>query len=51
MPVSGEIIEFNEGLEADPEAVNKDAYGEGWIVKIKIKFYIDILISSSLLFY
>jgi glycine cleavage system H protein len=36
MPVSGEIIEFNEGLEANPEAVNKDAYGEGWMIKVKM---------------
>ncbi|MEN9978570.1 MAG: hypothetical protein RLZZ569_1195 [Bacteroidota bacterium] len=36
MPVSGEIIEFNEGLEADPEAVNKDAYGAGWMIKVKM---------------
>lgn len=36
MPVSGEILEFNEGLEANPEAVNKDAYGEGWMIKVKL---------------
>jgi len=36
MPVSGEILEFNEELEATPELVNKDPYGEGWIVKIKM---------------
>lgn len=36
MPVSGEIIEFNEKLEDTPELVNKDPYGEGWIVKIKM---------------
>ncbi|MEI6822251.1 MAG: glycine cleavage system protein GcvH [Bacteroidota bacterium] len=36
MPVSGEIMEFNEELEATPELVNKDPYGEGWIVKIKM---------------
>lgn len=36
MPVSGEIIEFNEGLEANPEAVNKDAYGDGWMIKVKL---------------
>jgi glycine cleavage system H protein len=36
MPISGEIMEFNEALEAQPEAVNNDAYGEGWMVKIKI---------------
>lgn len=36
MPVSGEILEFNEGLESNPEAVNKDAYGEGWMIKVKM---------------
>jgi glycine cleavage system H protein len=36
MPVSGEIIEFNEALEDSPETINKDPYGDGWIVKIKI---------------
>mgnify|MGYP001168752689 CR=1 FL=1 len=36
MPVSGEIIEFNAGLESDPEAVNKDAYGKGWMIKVKM---------------
>jgi glycine cleavage system H protein len=36
MPVSGEVLEFNTALEANPELINKDPYGEGWIVKIKI---------------
>ena len=36
LPVGGEILEFNEILEGEPELVNKDPYGEGWIVKIKI---------------
>jgi glycine cleavage system H protein len=36
MPVSGEIIEFNEELEASPELVNSDPYGEGWMIKIKV---------------
>jgi len=36
MPVSGEIIEFNSGLEANPEAVNKDPYGAGWMIKVKL---------------
>ncbi|GIV42174.1 MAG: glycine cleavage system H protein [Vicingaceae bacterium] len=35
MPVSGEVVEFNEQLENNPELVNKDPYGEGWIIKIK----------------
>ncbi len=36
LPVSGEIIEFNEALESEPEIVNSDPYGEGWMVKIRI---------------
>ncbi len=36
LPLTGEIIEFNETLEDDPELVNSDPYGEGWMVKIKI---------------
>lgn len=36
MPVSGEVLEFNEALEATPELINKDPYGEGWVVKVKI---------------
>ena len=35
LPVSGEIIEFNESLEDAPELVNSDPYGEGWMIKIK----------------
>ncbi len=36
MPISGEVMEFNEALEDAPETVNSDAYGEGWMVKVKI---------------
>ncbi len=36
MPLSGEVTEFNEALESNPETVNQDPYGDGWIVKIKI---------------
>ena len=36
MPLSGEIVEFNTGLESAPELINKDPYGDGWIVKIKM---------------
>ena len=36
MPVGGEILEKNEGLESAAELVNKDPYGEGWIIKVKI---------------
>jgi len=36
MPVSGEILEVNPALEETPDVVNKDPYGTGWMVKIKI---------------
>ncbi|AUC21439.1 glycine cleavage system protein H [Polaribacter sejongensis] len=35
MPLSGEVIEFNEELEEEPELVNSDPYGKGWMIKIK----------------
>jgi glycine cleavage system H protein len=35
LPLTGEIVEFNESLETDPEKVNTDPYGDGWMVKIK----------------
>ncbi|PIA81665.1 glycine cleavage system protein H [Gaetbulibacter sp. 4G1] len=35
LPLSGEIIEFNEALEDEPEKVNSDPYGEGWMIKLK----------------
>ena len=37
MPVTGEVLEFNEALNDQPEAVNNDPYGEGWIIKISVK--------------
>ena len=36
MPVSGEVTEFNEAIESAPEAVNNDAYGDGWMIKVKL---------------
>ena len=36
LPVSGEIVEFNESLEDEPEVVNSDPYGDGWMVKVKM---------------
>ncbi|PJR04204.1 glycine cleavage system protein GcvH [Avrilella dinanensis] len=36
LPLSGEIIEFNEELETEPELVNTDPYGKGWMIKIKL---------------
>jgi len=37
MPVSGEVLEINGALDAQPELVNNDPYGEGWIIKINVK--------------
>ena len=37
MPVSGEVLEFNSELEDQPDLVNKDPYGKGWIIKVKIE--------------
>ena len=36
MPLTGEVTEFNSELEGNPELVNKDPYGGGWMVKVKI---------------
>ncbi len=36
LPVSGEILEFNADVDADPSTVNKDAFGNGWIIKVKM---------------
>jgi glycine cleavage system H protein len=36
LPIAGEIIEFNESLEDQPEKVNTDPYGDGWMVKVKV---------------
>ena len=36
LPISGEIIEFNDELESNPEDVNADPYGKGWMIKLKI---------------
>jgi glycine cleavage system H protein len=36
MPVSGEVLEFNSGLDKQPEVVNKDPYGAGWMVKVRL---------------
>ncbi|MGE0635497.1 MAG: glycine cleavage system protein GcvH [Bacteroidia bacterium] len=36
MPVSGEVLEMNSGVETNPETVNKDPYGAGWMIKVKL---------------
>jgi len=49
MPVSGEVVEVNPKLEDSPEIVNKDPYGEGWLIKVKLsdKSEIDDLLDAS----
>ncbi|MCZ6693265.1 MAG: glycine cleavage system protein GcvH [Bacteroidetes bacterium] len=36
MPISGKIIEINDKLESEPELVNQDPYGEGWMIKVQV---------------
>jgi glycine cleavage system H protein len=49
LPLSGEIFEFNEELESNPEAVNSDPYGKGWMIKVNIAnaAEVDELLSSE----
>ncbi len=49
MPVSGEVLEINAALDANPELVNSDPFGEGWMVKIMItdKAELDELLSAE----
>ena len=37
MPISGDVLEFNSELEDQPDLVNKDPYGKGWIIKVKVE--------------
>jgi glycine cleavage system H protein len=37
MPVSGKVVEVNKGLDSNPESVNKDPYGAGWMIKVEMK--------------
>lgn len=49
LPLSGEIIEFNDDLESNPETVNADPYGKGWMVKVKFSdaSQVEQLLSSE----
>ena len=49
MPISGDVIELNEKLESEPELVNNDPYGDGWMVKIKFenKLELDSLLDAQ----
>ena len=42
MPVGGTVLELNEKIEDEPEVINKDAYGDGWIVKVKLSDSSDL---------
>ncbi len=42
LPVAGEIIAFNDDLESNPESVNSDPYGAGWMIKIKVANVADL---------
>jgi len=41
LPVSGKVIEFNDALEDEPELVNNDPYGKGWIIKLEVSEDLD----------
>ncbi|GET46179.1 glycine cleavage system protein GcvH [Capnocytophaga felis] len=49
LPLSGEIVSFNDALEQEPEKVNSDPYGEGWMIKVKFNdaSEIDALLSAE----
>lgn len=49
MPLSGKVLEFNKKLDTNPELVNQDPYGDGWMVKVEIKDAADLelLLSSG----
>lgn len=49
IPVSGEVVEFNEALNDAPETVNKDPYGDGWMIKVKMSnpAEVDALLSAA----
>ena len=42
LPVSGKIIEFNQSLEDEPELINTEPYGKGWIIKLQIEEGVDL---------
>ncbi|MBI2403019.1 MAG: glycine cleavage system protein GcvH [Gemmatimonadetes bacterium] len=48
-PVAGEVVEVNQALEGDPSLVNQDPYGEGWMIKLRVKnaAELDRLLTAS----
>ena len=49
MPINGEVLEFNKNLEDNPELINSDPYGEGWIIRVSVSNTdeLDELLSSD----
>lgn len=47
MPITGKVLEVNPALDANPEKVNEDPYGEGWMIKLEISGSVDGLLSAS----
>ncbi|NQW26811.1 MAG: glycine cleavage system protein GcvH [Flammeovirgaceae bacterium] len=47
MPITGELLSLNEELEANPELINTDPYGAGWMVKIKVQDKVANLLTSA----
>jgi len=47
MPVTGKVLELNPALDANPEKVNEDPYGDGWMIKVEVSGSADGLLSAS----
>jgi glycine cleavage system H protein len=47
MPVTGKVLEINPALDARPEKVNEDPYGDGWMIKVEVKGSTDGLLSAA----
>ena len=47
MPIAGKILEVNPALDASPEKVNEDPYGEGWMIKVEVNGSADSLLSAA----
>ena len=47
MPIAGKVVEINPVLDASPEKVNEDPYGEGWMIKVEVKGTPDSLLSAA----
>ncbi len=47
MPIAGKVVEVNKGLEASPEKVNQDPYGDGWMIKVELSGKVEGLLSAA----